>query len=87
MISEPIRQTIITLSKGNPGALNVLMDLYFMWGERFADVVQPLIKEDIRGPHIWILYKDRCEQDIKKFSAMLSNMESDKLKKLSEDRV
>lgn len=70
-ISEEVRDKIIDLSQGNPGALTVLIQLFEQYGGepiRWAEAV-----EGFRGPEIWLLFKDENGQDIDGFMMDLAN--------------
>jgi len=60
-IDQNIVQAIVTLSKGNPGAITVATTLYETCGEG------PLIalgELGIVGLDIWLFFKDCCGTDI-----------------------
>jgi hypothetical protein len=75
MISENL---LVTLSQGNPGALNVLMQLTekrFRWEmEPYLQFVEILELNNITGSDIWCLYKDECGEDLEKLKAKLIEM-------------
>jgi hypothetical protein len=56
--------TLILMAEGNPGALNVLIEL-----EKSDNLVWAMHLDDmnIRGTQIWLGYKDYCKQDLNKF--------------------
>ena len=67
MISMESR--IIELAKGNPGAFTVLVELI---------LINPLLLEileelDIRGPQIWVAFKDWAKKDMNKLSEGIMN--------------
>lgn len=66
--NESIQDSIIKLSKQNPGAIRVLVDLY-----KSAKTIDPYITypsymllnldtAELYGSDIWILYKDICKK-------------------------
>jgi hypothetical protein len=57
-----INERVIRMSKGNPGALRVMMDLAGM-GSSF-DYLAALDEMSIYGSDIWLCYKDVCGQSI-----------------------
>ena len=73
-LSMTLLDTIVLLSEGNPGALRVLADLAredhgFM---RVLDVDDM----NMRGPQIWVAFKDHCKQDMKTFSKALQDRDA-----------
>ena len=61
-------EAVIDLSEGNPGALTVLMSTYNEVGiDRFLPFLRALGERDIRGPAIWMSFKDVHGQNIEKF--------------------
>ena len=62
-LNTSMQELASLMSEGNPGALSVLMPL-------MTD--DPLILLDlddmnIRGPQVWVGYKDFCGEDLEKF--------------------
>lgn len=60
----------MTMSEGNPGALRVIMELLQQGPMGLMDVLH-FDDMGMRGPQIWIAYKDYCDCDIAKLSAAL----------------
>ena len=56
--------------EGNPGAMDVLYKLGFQYGER-------LVKLNITGRFLWMLYSDVCGKDIKRTAAVITALEKD----------
>lgn len=54
----------MALSEGNPGALNVLMQLEQKFGAMALITVD---SKALYGSRIWMLYKDVCGEDIERF--------------------
>lgn len=69
---------ISEISRGNGGALHVLVELTRNFG---PGLMEPLQKSGILGPEIWLLYKDICGEDMNKFSQVL--VDGSALEKLS----
>lgn len=71
-----IKSAVMALSEGNPGAINVLMSCAIN-----ADAVDPdggvlvalreLDSLEIYGPRIWVLFKDACGGDLRRFLLVL----------------
>ena len=77
-ITDTIKDMMIGLSEGNPGALTVCVNL--MRAEPSIDPdnmlagigsLLELDQQEIYGPRIWMLYKDVCKEDITKTIAVL----------------
>lgn len=69
-LSDNLQHVIIKMSEGNPGALNVLMQILKKFSKAPEDAfIQYLFLDDmnIRGTQIWIGYKEYCKCDIDKF--------------------
>ncbi len=62
------RDAIVELSEGNPGAINVMVQLC----KKSPICLLALDIKGIYGPAIWTFYKDRCGQDIEKMIAELT---------------
>jgi hypothetical protein len=56
------RDALITISKGNPGALTVLIKLVEEYGEEAVGLVGQI--DGLTGSEIWLLFKDVNKQDI-----------------------
>ncbi len=67
--SEKLKDFVVMMSCGNPGALKVLSAL--MESEAGMDYVFYLYDLDIRGPEIWIGYSDYCKRDMEKYKEMI----------------
>jgi len=59
---DTAKETIIGLCGGNPGGLSVLMELCGLFGEPALEEVAKC--EGLRGPEIWLLYKDENQQKL-----------------------
>jgi len=59
-----MKSRIIELAKGNPGAVTVLVELI-----RINPLLLETLEElNIRGPQIWVAYKDWAKMDMNKLS-------------------
>lgn len=71
MTDSPM-EMIVTMSEGNPGAMSVLMKLFssephgFIFGLHLDDM-------NIRGPQIWLGFKDFAGEDLEKFKQALKD--------------
>ena len=65
-LNMSILEIMGALSEGNPGALRVLTELFGEDGRGFPDVIGCDSKR-LYGSRIWVLYKDVCGEDIRRF--------------------
>ena len=72
-------EVMIDLSKGNPGALSVVSSIY---KEGRMDVLMSCLTLDIKGPSIWILYKNLGDETLETFYKNI--FAEDILQRLSE---
>ena len=69
-LNDTVIDVFMKLSEGNPGALNVCMQIVSDGPKIDPDCARPLITlltfDDlgIYGSRIWMLYKDVCDQDL-----------------------
>lgn len=61
--SMTVRDIVITMAEGNPGALSVLMQLIQHPKANTLDILN-FDDMNMRGPQIWIAYKDHCGEDM-----------------------
>ena len=63
--SMSLKEILLVMCEGNPGALNVLLQMM----ESHIGLLNIFLLDtlDIRGPKIWMLYKDCSGQDMDKF--------------------
>lgn len=59
-----VRDLILELAGGNPGALTVLCELYEEFGEGLLCRIRDL--KELRESAIWEVYKDECGKDLTK---------------------
>lgn len=69
-VTGDMRDTLIQMSEGNPGAVSVLVQLIKDDPMGFIDVLN-LDDMGMRGSQIWIAYKDHCKEDIGAFRKAL----------------
>lgn len=62
--------SVENLGRGNFGALYVLKQLS-------SEDRKSLFARNIKGPKIWMLYKDVCDHSIEKTSALISRVHKD----------
>ena len=61
-MSDPLIECISFLADGNFGALNALHDVYVNYPTMMAGVLEKLMKNNISGEKIWIMYNDEHKQ-------------------------
>lgn len=66
-LNDTPKDIVLKMSEGNPGAMSVIGQLYMKNPDHFFGVCINLDAMDIRGPKIWLGYKDFCGQDLDKF--------------------
>lgn len=68
---------IIELSKGNPGAIRVLTNVYSLDPMKFYDVANRIREMDFTGSKIWCAYNDYCGKDIELFSSLIMSKDGE----------
>jgi hypothetical protein len=66
-VSDSLINIIHKLSEGNPGAIEVILQLIEIDKKTAMPKFLILHELNLHGPAIWIGYKDYCGQDINKF--------------------
>ncbi len=56
-------ERIMTIAKGNPGALNATLAGWSAYGDAFLERLE---YHRITGPMVWVLFKDHCEMNVGK---------------------
>lgn len=73
-----ITDTIVTMSEGNPGGLNVLVQAVKKLDPvRNIAFLMHLEDMNIRGSQIWVGYKDCCDCDLDAFVEKVESRDSD----------
>ena len=74
---DTLQSSLIKLSQGNPGALRVLCEL--VKADPTAGLISMLDADDmgLRGPAIWVGYKDFAKGDLQVFREALRNRSSE----------
>ena len=62
-MSDEIKDLIIEMSEGNPGAISVMMQLA-VFKEGWLPMLKILKANNYTGDKIWMLYKDECGEDL-----------------------
>lgn len=66
-IDTEVRDTIIDLAEGNPGAVTVLSQIARQRPNESDDLFDTLAAMNLRGSRIWLGYKDYCGEDLTEF--------------------
>ena len=72
-LNMKVMDVLQIMSEGNPGAINVLINI--IQSDEVLGFMHVLSLDDmnIRGTQIWIGFKDHCKQDINKFIDCIKN--------------
>lgn len=65
--NDTIQDMIVKMAEGNPGALRVLCEMSQARGVAGFSHLLDLDDMNIRGPQIWVGFKDYCREDLGKF--------------------
>jgi len=76
-MDELTKQKIIDLSAGNPGALTVLCELVKYDSALYVITIAMVEALKLKGPSIWILYKDVCGKKIDRTMEVLGEIAKD----------
>lgn len=58
---------LVHMADGNPGAITAIEKMFEVDFERSAEVLGTLNALGIRGSHLWVCFKDICNQDAEAF--------------------
>lgn len=71
-------KVVIELSKGNPGAVNALMQLRLSGHPGSIDILEKIQEiPTLRGTNIYVLFSDICGNDVDKVHTLCENCPSD----------
>ncbi len=69
-MEQDILEKMINLSQGNPGGITVLSEIYQSYPIEFVKrLLDVLEKTEIRGPDIWVLWKNKSNKNYHEFIA------------------
>jgi len=86
-LTDSLQDVLVTMSEGNPGAINVMMSILEYVGPSIGYMnILSLDDMNMRGPQIWIGYKDHCGQDIKKFVKCIQERDPIMIKAINNGR-
>jgi len=77
-------EAVVKMAQGNPGAINVLMQLLKDESINGALAIYWMDELKIRGWRIWFAFKDCCNQDLYKLYNSLLNQDKDMIQKINE---
>lgn len=77
-------EAVVKMAEGNPGAINVLMEMLKDEEINGALAIYWMDQLQIRGWRIWFAFKDCCEQDLHKLFECLLSQDKDMLKKIDD---
>lgn len=83
-LNSSIRDALVIMAEGNPGAINVLVKL-MEDPIGFIDVLH-LDDMNMRGSQIWVGYKDHCKQDIEAFRKCIRERDPAMVATVNESR-
>jgi hypothetical protein len=77
-MNEEIKDKIITLSKGNSGALTFLLELYKYNVFVFIEILQRIESiPSLVGTNLYVLWSDLCEQNMEQVIKLCANCPND----------
>lgn len=62
-----MKETVLELAEGNPGAAVALSELVKTQSDA-PTLLSTLQERDVRGPYVWVGYKDHCGEDVDEFA-------------------
>lgn len=83
-VASTLDDIIVQMSEGNPGAMNVLLDMIDHDPNNAILSILSLDDMNIRGSQIWIGYKDHCGQDMDNFIKAVQERDTAMIDKINE---
>lgn len=83
-LTDKPTDVIFKLSEGNPGAVNVLMQLFQDGPTGFLNILC-LDDMNMRGPQIWVAFKDFAGEDLETLKEGLKSRSQDMVDKVNEE--
>lgn len=83
-LGDSMKDLILKMSEGNPGAVNVLLRLLEDDPVMGPMVILHLDDMNIRGSQIWVAYKDFCREELSKFKEAVFARNSEMVAKVNE---
>lgn len=75
-LDDSFQDIAMKLSEGNPGALTVILKLFADEPDGIMAILG-LDDMNMRGPQIWIAFKDHCGEDLKKLKECVFKRDAD----------
>lgn len=69
-----LKELLINLSEGNPGAFTVLRMILDEYPEDTFEITEKLVKYQIKGSDMWVLFKEKS-QDIHQFVTHIKSLD------------
>lgn len=76
---------IIELSDGNPGAVKTLASLVKTQNDG-EELLDKLTENGVRGPLVWVGYKDHCDRDIDVFADAIRSDDEEMYERINDYR-
>jgi hypothetical protein len=76
---------MIVMSEGNPGALNVMMNMIKKDSLLGPMKIIALDDMNIRGTQIWVGYKDHCGEDMDKFVECITKRDPEMVEAINNE--
>jgi len=79
---------IVLMSEGNPGAVSVMMkirDADTLHNDAWLLRIFDLDDMNMRGPQIWLGYKDHCKEDIEVFIQCIKDRDADMVRAVNNE--
>lgn len=83
---DSLQDIVAKMSEGNPGAINVMCSVLKAKGD--LDGMMCLLNMDdmgMRGPAIWIGYKDYAKEDLDKFVEAVGNRSAEMVEAIKKE--
>lgn len=86
-LDTSVKDAIIIMSEGNPGAINVMMSL--LNADYDVGVLLLLDMDDmnLRGSRIWIAFKDHCGSNLAKFIDCVHARDAEMVKTVNKEQA
>ncbi|RLC88664.1 MAG: hypothetical protein DRJ03_01965 [Chloroflexi bacterium] len=79
--NQPAHDVIATMCEGNPGALRVLSQLALT----DPTLIVALDDMNIRGPQVWLGYKDHCREKLEVFTRCIRERDARMITTINEE--
>ena len=81
---EIVEDLVFRMSEGNPGGLRVMLEILKTYPTTGVSVILNLEEMNIKGPRIWVGYKDCCDCDLEKFAELVINRDKDLIRNIGK---